>query len=66
MEKVLHRKTGQLSVVGRSYVVALVPASIDRPERLEILKPGDSAQLHHLRYPSIPIAQALNPDIFGP
>ncbi len=42
----------QLSVVGESYVVACAPATKDRPERIDFLKPGDTTDLDTLLGPA--------------
>ncbi|HEU5118940.1 MAG TPA: hypothetical protein VFT74_20280, partial [Isosphaeraceae bacterium] len=64
---VLERGSGRLSVVGRSYVVALTAPTENHPERLEILKSGDSTSLADLRNSSTPISHThLDDDLFGP
>ena len=50
--------SGSLHVVGNSYVMAVVPGSDDLSPRIEILKPGDEANLNTLRDPSVPVATA--------
>ena len=42
----------RLSVVGDSYVVACTPATKDRPERIEFMKPGDTTDLDVLMGPA--------------
>lgn len=54
-----HVRNHSLSVVGDSYVMAVV-ASPDRPHRLEILKPTDQITLEGLRDPKVPVAQAYD------
>ena len=52
-----------LKVIGDSYVVACVPGLEGHPARLEILKPGDEANLTRLKEledPSLAIAPALD------
>ena len=60
---VIHLRSHLLNVIGDSYVVACVPGPVGHPARLAILKPGDEANLAHLREvddPSLAIAPALD------
>lgn len=50
--------SGSLHVVGNSYVMAVVPSSDAHSPRIEILKPGDEANMTTLRDPSVPVATA--------
>ena len=50
--------SGSLHVVGNSYVMAVVPDSDAHSQRIEILKPGDEANLNTLRDFSVPVATA--------
>jgi cyanophycinase len=62
---VVNTKTSLLNVIGDSYVVACVPGPAGNPARLQILKPGDEANLAALKDaddPSLAIAPALNLD----
>lgn len=55
-------RSGSLTVIGDSYVMAVVPMP-DRPDpRLEILKAGDETSLEGLRNPAQPVAQAYEFD----
>ena len=55
-----HVLNHSLSVVGDSYVMAVVAGSDDRPPRLEILKPTDQITLEGLRDPKVPVAQSYD------
>lgn len=55
-----HVLNHSLSVVGDSYVMAVVAGSHDRPPRLEILKPTDQITLEGLRDPKVPVAQSYD------
>jgi cyanophycinase len=60
---VVNVRTHLVNVIGDSYVVACVPGPEGRPARLEILKPGDEANLASLKEaedPSLAIAPALD------
>jgi cyanophycinase len=60
---VVNVRSHLLNVIGDSYVVACVPGPEGRPARLEILKPGDEANLASLKDvedPSLAIAPALD------
>lgn len=50
--------SGSLHVVGNSYVMAVVPGADGNSPRIEILKPGDEANLITLRDPNVPVATA--------
>ena len=55
-----HVLNHSLSVVGDSYVMAVVAGSDERHPRLEILKPSDQITLEGLRDPTVPVAQAYD------
>lgn len=55
-----HVLNHSLSVVGDSYVMAVVAGSDNRPPRLEILKPTDQITLEGLRDPKVPVAQSYD------
>lgn len=55
-------RSGNLQVVGDSYVMAVVPTSDAVGPRIEILKPGDEANLNTLRDPTVPVATAYEFD----
>jgi cyanophycinase len=55
-------RRGRLEVLGRSYVLACVPAGGQRPERLEVLKHGDRTSLEALRDYDAPILSPLDLD----
>ena len=60
---VVNVRSHLLNVVGDSYVVACVPGPVGRPARLEILKPGDEANLSRLKEeedPGLAIVPALD------
>jgi cyanophycinase len=60
---VVNVRSHLLNVIGDSYVVACVPGPEGRPARLEILKPGDEANLANLKDvedPSLAVAPALD------
>jgi cyanophycinase len=60
---VVNVRSHLLNVVGDSYVVACVPGPVGHPARLEILKPGDEANLARLKDlddPDLAIAPALD------
>jgi cyanophycinase len=60
---VVNVRSRLLNVVGDSYVIACVPGPIGSPARLEILKPGDEANLANLweaKGPGLAIAPALD------
>ncbi|MDB5352502.1 MAG: cyanophycinase [Planctomycetota bacterium] len=52
----------RLSVLGSSYVVAVLPALKDRPSRIEFLHRGDETDLASLRSPSPQIIETLDLD----
>jgi len=53
-------RRGRLEVLGRSYVLACVPARGEKPERLEVLKHGDRTSLDSLREHDSPISSPLD------
>lgn len=55
-------RNGRLQVVGNSYVVAVVPSTEEHGPRIEILKPGDEANINTLRDPNVPVATAYELD----
>jgi cyanophycinase len=60
---VVNVRSHVLNVVGESYVVACVPGPVGHPARLEILKPGDEANLARLKEeedPGLAIVPALD------
>lgn len=61
---IVHPRSGRMSVVGESYVVACVPTSDSLP-RLEILKPGDTVFLDQLRAEHITPHEEVDWDNLG-
>jgi cyanophycinase len=57
---VVNVRDSRLRVIGDSYVFACVPDHDGHPARLEILKPGDEADLAKLKDPEKPIVPTID------
>jgi cyanophycinase len=59
---IVDRRDGSLRVVGRSYVIVVVPDDSDRPARFEVLEEGDEITLDGLCDPDVPASSAVGLD----
>jgi cyanophycinase len=59
---IVDRRDGSLRVVGRSYVIVVVPGESDRVPRFEVMEEGDEITLEGLRDPDAPVVSAIDPD----